>query len=49
MKVFLTSPMSVEAAGGVIHEAALGSPQARVALAFLVLERRRAVPRDELA
>ena len=49
MKVFLTSPMSLESGAVVVGEATLGSPQARVALAFLVIERRRAVPRDELA
>lgn len=49
LKIFLTSPMAIESGDIVVDSAAIGSPQVRLALAFLVTKRRRAVPRAELA
>ena len=48
LKVNLTSPMGLEVDGQVIGAPALGRPQMRLALAFLVIERRRALSRHEL-
>jgi len=48
-KVFVTGRVAVETDGGVIEEAQLGGRQARLVFAYLVAERSRPVPRDELA
>ena len=49
LKVFLTGRVAVETDGAVIDEAQLGGRQGRLLLAYLVAERSRPVPRDELA
>ena len=49
LKVFLTGRVAVETDGAVIDEAQLGGRQGRLLFAYLVAERGRAVPRDELA
>ena len=49
LKVFLTGRVVVETDGAVIDEARLGGRQGRLLFAYLVAERSRAVPRDELA
>ena len=49
LKVFVTGRVTVETNGAVIDEAHLGGRQARLVFAYLVTERSRAVPRDELA
>ena len=46
--IFLTSPMTIEGAR-VVDAASIGSRQVRLALAFLVINRGRAVPRPQLA
>ena len=49
LRVFLTSPMSVESGDNVVDATRLGRPQVRLALAFLATQRHRAVSRHELA
>ena len=49
LKVFLTGRVAVETGGAVIDEAQLGGRQGRLLFAYLVAERSRPVPRDELA
>ena len=49
LKVFVTGRVAVETDGAVIDEAQLGGRQARLVFAYLVAERSRPVPRDELA
>jgi YVTN family beta-propeller protein len=49
LKVFVTGRITVETDGAVIDEAHLGGRQGRLLLAYLVVERGRPVPRDELA
>jgi YVTN family beta-propeller protein len=49
LKVFLTGRVAVEIDGAVIDEAQLGGRQGRLLFAYLVAERSRPVPRDELA
>src|SRR6476619_4065407 len=49
LKVFLTGRVAVETDGAVIDEAQLGGRQGRLLFVYLVAERGRAVPRDELA
>src|SRR6478736_4278827 len=49
LKVFLTGRVAVKTDGAVIDEAQLGGRQGRLLFAYLVAERSRAVPRDELA
>ncbi len=49
LKVFLTGRVAAEANGRVIDEAQLGGRQGRLLFAYLVAERSRPVPRDELA
>ena len=49
LRIFLTSPMSVEVGDKVVDATRLGRPQVRLALAFLVTQRHRAVSRHELA
>src|SRR6478672_11312623 len=49
LKVFLTGRVAVETDGAAIDEAQLGGRQGRLVFAYLVAERSRAVPRDELA
>src|SRR5215831_8853716 len=49
LKVFVTGRIAVETNGAVIDEAHLGGRQARLVFAYLVSERSRPVPRDELA
>jgi ABC-type transport system substrate-binding protein/DNA-binding SARP family transcriptional activator len=49
LKVFVTGRVAVETDGAVIDEAQLGGRQARLVFAYLVAERSRLVPRDELA
>src|SRR6266496_2536454 len=49
LKVFLTGRVAVETDGAVIDEAQLGGRQGRLLFAYLVAERGRPVPRDELA
>ena len=49
LKVFLTGRVAVETDGAVIDEAQLGGRQGRLLFAYLVAERSRPVPRDELA
>ena len=48
-KVFLTGRVAVETGGAVIDEGQLGGRQGRLLFAYLVAERSRPVPRDELA
>jgi YVTN family beta-propeller protein len=49
LKVFLTDRVAVETDDAVIDEAQLGGRQGRLVFVYLVAERSRAVPRDELA
>ena len=49
LKVFVTGRVAVETDGAVIDEAHLGGRQGRLLFAYLVAERGRSVPRDELA
>ena len=49
LKVFVTGRVAVETDGAVIDEAHLGGRQGRLLFAYLVAERSRPVPRDELA
>jgi YVTN family beta-propeller protein len=49
LKVFLTGRVAVKTDGAAIDEAQLGGRQGRLLFAYLVAERSRAVPRDELA
>ena len=49
LKIFLTGRVAVTTDGAVIDEAQLGGRQGRLLFAYLVAERGRAVPRDELA
>ena len=49
LKVFLMDRVAVKTDGAVIDEAQLGGRQGRLLFAYLVAERRRSVPRDELA
>ena len=49
LKIFLTSPMVIDAGDVVVDAAAIGSPQVRLTLCFLVTKRRQAVPRTQLA
>src|SRR6478752_4665340 len=49
LKVFLTGRVAVETDSAVIDEAQLGGRQGRLLFAYLVAERNRPVPRDELA
>src|SRR4051794_18935327 len=49
LKVFLTGRVAVKTDGAVIDEAQLGGRQGRLLFAYLVAERSRPVPRDELA
>src|SRR5580765_7589424 len=49
LKVSVTGRVAVETDGAVIDEAQLGGRQGRLLFAYLVAERSRPVPRDELA
>jgi YVTN family beta-propeller protein len=49
LKVFVTGRVAVETDGAVIDEAQFGGRQGRLLFAYLVAERSRPVPRDELA
>ena len=49
VRVYLTGRLCLESGGRLLSETQLGSRQGRMALAYLVWERRRAVPREELA
>ncbi|HLX19466.1 MAG TPA: BTAD domain-containing putative transcriptional regulator, partial [Gaiellaceae bacterium] len=49
LKVFLTGRVAVETNGAPIDEAQLGGRQGRLLFAYLVAERSRPVPTDELA
>jgi YVTN family beta-propeller protein len=49
LKVFVTGRVAIKTDGAVIDEAQLGGRQGRLVFAYLVAERSRAVPRDELA
>ena len=49
LKVFVTGRVAVETDGAVIDEAQLGGRQGRLLFVYLVAERSRSVPRDELA
>jgi ABC-type transport system substrate-binding protein/DNA-binding SARP family transcriptional activator len=49
LKVFVTGRVAIETDSAVIDEAHLGGRQARLLFVYLVAERSRAVPRDELA
>ena len=49
LKVFVAGRVAVETDGAVIDEAQLGGRQGRLLFAYLVAERSRPVPRDELA
>ena len=49
LKVFLTGRVAVETDGAVIDDAQLGGRQGRLLFAYLVAERSRPVPVDELA
>jgi hypothetical protein len=49
LKVFLTGRVAVKTDGAMIDEAQLGGRQGRLLFAYLVAERSRPVPRDELA
>src|ERR1700704_6358645 len=49
LKVFLTGRVAVKTEGAVVDEAQLGGRQGRLLFAYLVAERSRPVPRDELA
>jgi hypothetical protein len=47
-KVFVTGRVVIETGGAVIDEAHLGGRQARLLFVYLVAERGRPVPRDEV-
>jgi DNA-binding SARP family transcriptional activator len=49
VRVYVTGRLCLESAGRLLLETQLGSRQGRLALAYLVCERSRAVPREELA
>src|SRR6478735_10848849 len=49
LKVFVTGRVAVETDAAVIDDAQLGGRQGRLLFAYLVAERGRPVPRDELA
>src|SRR3954453_19268092 len=49
LKVFLAGRVTVETDGVVIDEAGFAGRQGRLVFAYLVAERGRSVPRDELA
>ena len=49
LKIFLTGRVAVTTDGAAIGEAQLGGRQGRLLFAYLVAERSRSVPRDELA
>ncbi|HUP84628.1 MAG TPA: AAA family ATPase [Acidimicrobiales bacterium] len=49
LRIQLCGKVSVDAAAGTLPDALLGGHQGRLALAFLVTERHRSVPREELA
>jgi len=49
MKIHLCDRVAVEAEGKTLPDSLLGGHQGRLALAFLVMERHRSVPREELA
>jgi DNA-binding SARP family transcriptional activator len=49
VRVYVTGRLCLESAGQLLLETQLGSRQGRTALAYLVCERRRSVPREELA
>jgi DNA-binding SARP family transcriptional activator len=48
-RIFLTGNVGIEAGNSALHLAEVAGRQARVVFAYLVLERHRAVPREELA
>jgi SARP family transcriptional regulator, regulator of embCAB operon len=49
VRVYVTGRLCLESAGQVLIETQLGSRQGRMALAYLVCQRHRSVPREELA
>ena len=49
VRVYITGRLCLESDGRLLLETQLGSRQGRMALAYLVCERRRSVPRGELA
>ena len=49
VRVYVTGRLCLESAGRLLLETQLGSRQGRLALAYLVCERRRSIPREELA
>jgi DNA-binding SARP family transcriptional activator len=49
MRIYLTGRLMVETASGLLDEEDMPARQGRIAFAYLVLNRRRPVPRQELA
>jgi len=49
VRVYVTGRLCLESGGRLLLETQLGSRQGRMALAYLVCERHRSVPREELA
>jgi DNA-binding SARP family transcriptional activator len=48
-RIYLTAPLRIQGAGGLVGEARLHGPQGRLVLAMLAVEHRRPVGRDEIA
>src|SRR5262249_61788911 len=49
VRVYVTGRLCLESGGRLLLDTQLGSRQGRMALAYLVCERHRSVPREELA
>ena len=49
LRIYLTGEVQVEHGNRLLRESKLGGPQGRLALTYLVMERRRAVTQSELA
>src|SRR5687767_1653466 len=49
IRVYLTGQLAIECSERLLDQTAFPGPQGRLAFAFLVVERQRAVPREELA
>ncbi len=49
MRIYLTGRLALETDSGLLEEARLPARQGLIAFAYLVLQRRRPVPRPELA
>jgi DNA-binding SARP family transcriptional activator len=49
MRIYLTGRLTLESSAGLLDETELPARQGRLAFAYLVMERRRPLPRQELA